>query len=337
MPSRPPATYKDIQRLTGLSLATISKHYNGLNVRPENRAAIEKAAAELGYRVNSFARGLREGASRTIGVILPSLQNGFHLSVVVEAERRLRDEGIGVLVTSDGVDGAQDAVELLLNRQVDGIIAVPGPKDLTALRSAQTLGVPLVTVDWSLPDLGADTVLLDNAAAGRQAARYLIDHGHRDVAVVAGPDWVSTLRERRDGFLSEMSHVGKPVLTDRVLSAAMTADGGYGAMWRALNLDRRPGAIFTTNHELTVGALIALGESGLRLGRDISLIGFDAVEVAQTTRPRLTVIAQPVSEIARAAAEAMLDRLNGSDAPPKEASFLGHLIVGGSVADHRDG
>lgn len=336
MASRQPATYKDLQRVTGLSLATISKYFNGGNVLAVNREAIEKATEDLGYRMNAFARSLRRGESRTVGVVLPSLLNGFHLSVIVEAEKYLRGEGIGVLVTSNEGDSASvhDAVGLLLDRRVDGIFTVPALADLPALAAAKARGIPVVTVDWWIPELEADSVSLDNVGAGRLAARHLVDHGHKDLAILAGPDSVSTMQERLDGFTSVVTEAELPLPSNHVVRPVLTVEEGYDGMYRLLALSPRPTAVFTANHELTVGALIALAESGLRLGQDISVVGLDAAEIAQTTRPKLTVVAQPVREIAIRAAQILAQRLLPSEDLPAEPVVVrlpARLIAGGSV------
>ncbi len=341
MEPRQPPTYKDIQRLTGLSLATISKYFNGRTVLDRNRAAIEAAADQLGYRVNTFASNLRRGTSRTVGVLLPTLANQFHLSVVVEVEKQLRREGIGVLVTSnEGADASsgQEAVDLLLSRRVDGIIGVPAPTDLDALREAQAAGVPVVTVDWWLPGLEADSVSLDNEAAGRTAGRHLLDHGHRRVAVVVGEDSVSSMTGRLAGFRAAVAAAGLPD-EPTVRQVPLTVEDGYAAMTALLAADARPTAVFAANYELTIGVLTAINESGLRLGQDISMVGFDAVDLARATRPPLTVVAQPVTETATAAARLIRGRLDGT-APVGSAPVVrrlpGRLLVGGSVADQHD-
>ncbi|PPG86204.1 LacI family transcriptional regulator [Rathayibacter sp. AY1F3] len=331
------ATYKDLQRLTGLSLSTISKHYNGLSVRPENRAAIEAAAAEVGFRVNGFARGLRSRRSRTVGVLLPALDNEFHLSIIAGLERALRGEGIGVLVgVSRPEPGA--AVDLLLEKMVDGIVAVPSAGDVDALRRASEQGTPVVVVDWIDDALVTDRVALDNAGAGASAARHLLDHGHRSIAVLGGEDGVSSTRERTAGFLAALAERGVHPAADAVVRGPLTVESGIAAVERILALSPRPTALFASNRELTVGALIALGDSGLRVPTDLSVVGFDNVELARVVRPHLTTIAQPTEAIAAKAAALVRLRLDsGAEQPgPQERRLPGRLLAGSSVAHLHD-
>ncbi|MFG3340842.1 LacI family DNA-binding transcriptional regulator [Glycomyces sp. NPDC048151] len=330
------ATYKDIQRLTGLSLSTISKHYNGLPVRAKNREAIEAAAAELGFRVNAFARGLRSRRSRTVGVLLPALDNEFHLAIISGLEAALRPDGISVLVCATRPEPGE-AVEFLRSRMVDGIVAVPSPGDVEALRRAVEQGIPVVSVDWTDTELESDRVVLDNAGAGAAAARHLADHGHRSFAVVGGDPAISTTRERTAGFLAALADRGIEVPDSHVLRGPLTVDSGIEAVERVLSMSQRPTALFAGNYELTVGSLIALGDSGLRVGVDLSVIGFDNFDLARVVRPRLTIVEQPTDAIAAEAAALIRSRLDGTaDAAPRIRTLSSRLVVGASVAQMHD-
>lgn len=337
---RSTATYKDIQRETGLSLATISKHYNGGVVRAENKTAIERAADRLGFRPNGFARNLRSRRSGTIGVLLPALDNDFHLTVIAGVESALRASGMSVIVASSP-DATVGAVDLLLDRMVDGIIAVPSPHDVEPLRRAADQ-VPVVQIDWRAADLHTDGVFLDNQAAGAMAARHLRDHGHERLAVIGGDQTISTLRERTEGFQRVLRADGVSPEDVAVLTGPLTVRNGHAAMQQILVMPARPTAVFCANYELTLGAVIALNESGLTLGRDVSLLGFDSLELAQVTVPKLTVIEQPTHEIAVRAADRIRGRLDGT-VPPLDASSAGRpevvavaprLVAGGSIARH---
>lgn len=322
------ATYKDIAQLTGLSLATISKYFNGLPVRDRNRAAIDAAVAELGYRVNPAARSLRRGRSQSLGVVLPALDNAFHMSVVAELERVLRREGIGLLVSASRPEEPGAAVEFLRDKGVDAVIAVPSDGEADALSRLAADGVVLVLLDREQDGVEAPVVELDNRAAGRMAARLLLDHGHRDVAVLGGPGDVSSLAERADGFVAECEATG---VGARVRHSPLTVDDGALAAMSLLFDTTRPTGIFAGNYELTVGALRAVAEAGLAAPEDVSLVGLDCGELAGVLRPRLTTIVQPAEQLATAAAQQVLARLAGQSPPP--AVHAGpRLLAGGTVA-----
>lgn len=332
-----PATYKDLQRATGLSLATISKYFNGGTVREENRRALDVASRDLGFRVNAVARSLRTRRSQTVGVLLPELDNDFHLSVIAGVEEVLAAEGVGVLVRSShprDPGRADDAVADLLDRQVDGIVAVPSVRDATALAAAAARGVPLVLIDRLVEGLSCDAVVLDNAEVSARVVADLVALGHRRIAVLAGPDDVWSLRERLAGFRRAMRRARLPVPRGVVVDGPLTVAAGREGMQRLLALEPRPTAVFALNQELTVGALTVLAESGLTVPDDVSFVGFDARDVAALTRPRTAVVVQPVREIARAAAEMVRDRLRepaDEQSPPRRVVLPGEHRPGPSV------
>lgn len=323
-------SYKDIQRETGLSLATISKYFNGRNVLESNRVAIENAARTLNFRPNEIARSLRLRRSRTIGVLLPALKNEFHLTIISGVEDALRTEGMGLIVASS--PRSEDrAVDLLLSRMVDGIIAVASPHDVEPLRHAATR-IPVVLIDWEAP-VAADGVFLDNIAAGAMGARQLLDHGHRRIGILGGDRSISTVRDRADGATRELAQHGADVDPDLVTCGPLSVEEGQAAMTRLLALRPRPSAVFALNYELTVGALIATNESGLRLGRDFSLVGFDSPELARAASPRLTIVAQPTHEIAAQAAAFTVRRLKSPEPRAAETRLMtARLVAGESVA-----
>jgi LacI family transcriptional regulator len=326
------ATYKDLRERTGLSLATISKYFNGGNVREENRVAIEEAALELGYRVNGFARSLRTKRSLTVGVLLPKLDNEFHLTVIAGIESSLREHGISVLVCA-GRDTPGVAVEFLLSKMVDGIIAVPTEQDGKALRAAVTGGVPVVLIDRLLGGLASDAVVLDNELAAQQAVAHLAAAGHPRIAALVGDQKSWTMRKRRRGFLAAMSRAGLTAQSADVISGPLTVAAGRAGMSRLLDAPSRPPAVICFNYELTVGALIAINDRGIAVPEELSFVGFDSVELAQVTRPRLSMITQPTRQIAAQAAALIHARLSAS-APPRMHSVVtlaSEFVPGASV------
>ena len=320
------ATYKDIQRLTGLSLSTISKHFNDLPVREDNRKAIEEAARTLGFRRNAFARALRTKKSRVIGVLLPELDNAFHMSIIAGVEAALRAQSVGILVRA-AHGGLTDGIKTLRDQMVDGIIAVPAENvDPGAVREA--IGdVPLVLVDRRLDGLSADSVTIDNEAAGARGAECLLAFGHRSAAALVGPSGVWTMQGRLRGFSAVFGGDVTPLT-----APDLTVPSGYSAMAQALATRDRPTAVFCGNYELTLGALTAINNMGLNVPGDISLVGFDGWEFAQLARPRLWTLVQPIDQLASETAELMLARLMGDDSPPQDVVLDAQLMPGHSVA-----
>lgn len=321
------ATYKDIQRVTGLSLSTISKYFNDLPVREENRRAIEEAASSLGFRRNAFARSLRTHRSRVVGVLLPELDNPFHMSIVAGIEAALRAEGVGIIVRA-GHDDLVGGLEGLRAQMVDGFIVVPVDGTDPSAFAAAADDLPVVLLDRRLDGVVADTVTLDNEAAGARAAECLAAYGHRRVTALVGPESVWTVRGRASGFASAFGGEAEvTVLHTPELSVA----AGHSAIARALASHDRPHALFCANYELTLGALTAVSNAGLTVPDDISLVGFDGGDLAQVTRPRLWTLVQPVDDLAARAAGLMLARLAGDTSQPRDVVLDAELLPGHSV------
>ena len=341
-PGRSSVTYKDLQEHTGLSLSTISKYFNGLPLREPNRLAVEAAATELGYRVNTLARSLRTQRSRTVGVLLPVLDNNFHLSIIAGIEASLSAAGVGVVVSASRsvegqVEGRPGGVDALADRMVDGIIAVPSAHDAGPLTQVSARGLPVVLIDRLVDGLDCDAVVLDNADAAEQAVRHLADHGHRRIAVLAGSPDLWSLRGRHQGFVDALRRSGLDVDPAMTRFGELTVGSGAAAMRSLLAEPVRPTAVVCLNYELTAGALIALNESGLRIPEDLSFVGFDSIELAQVTKPRLSMVVQPTHEIAVRAADLMQRRLEPGEEPEpyQRLALRAELVPGGSVARPR--
>ncbi|MDR1189074.1 MAG: LacI family transcriptional regulator [Bifidobacteriaceae bacterium] len=331
------ATYHDIRDLTGLSLSTISKYFNGRNILEGNRVAIERAVASLDFRPNEFARSLRTQRSRTVGVALPSLASGFHMQIVARVESVLRGHGVSLMVRSNGFEDAEqpadDAVGFLAAKMVDGLIVAPSPPDMESLSKLRDK--PIVMIDRPAEGIDSDAVIVDNEGAGASAARLLLDHGHREIGLLGGDPEVWTMPRRDAGFLAALADRGLSVRPECHLASPLTIADGTASMRRLLAVRQRPTAVFCTNYQLSLGALVALNESGLRIPDDISLVGFDIDEVSEVTRPRITTIVQPTAKIAAEAGRLMMAHLAAPpDAqPPYTVVTLDcDLLLGGSVA-----
>ncbi|MBR2263332.1 MAG: LacI family DNA-binding transcriptional regulator [Firmicutes bacterium] len=328
------ATYKDIQRLTGLSLATISKYFNGGAVRAENRQAIEEAIQQLDFHVNAYARSLKSKRSRLIGGLIPELDSTFNTRMMADVEESLRQQGYGLIICDSRLDqdSEKEALDFLLGRMVDGIITIPYDKSGQHLEAAHTRGVPVVVLDRLPTDFETDAVVLENADAARAAAETFIRNGHKDIAIINGPGSLFTMRERMRGFQETLAAHKIPIRPEWMIDGPMTIDGGYQNTKMIMSLWHRPTALFCANYEITFGAMIALNEMGIRIPEEISMIGFDNLPLARVIKPRLTMVMQPMEELAHKAAELLIDRIE-ENAPqtPQIIRMQAELVEGESV------
>lgn len=330
------ATIKDIAKKTGLGLATISKYLNGGNVLEENKAAIEEAIKELDFRVNEFARGLKTSKSKTIGVVIPELSNLFCTSIITIIEDILRQNGYGILVCDCRTDEKleYEATEFFVNKMVDGIISMPVSRDGGHLKLPLSKGIPVVLIDRKVEGLNVDAVLVDNVAAAENAVEYLLGYGHREIGIICGPEGIFTSHQRQLGYSQAFIKKGIFPKQELMTYGDYTVESGYRCLNELIKNSESLSAVFVTNYEMTLGAIIAINELGIKIPEQISLIGFDNMHMAQVVKPRLTIISQPIHKIAENVAHIMLKRLSQEKNEEAEIVHLStELIVGESVQD----
>ena len=308
------ATMKDIARRTGLGLATISSYFNGGNVREKNRIKIEEAIEELHYEVNEVARGLKTNATRTIGVVIPELNNIFCAEIITGMEDVLRSHGYATIVCDCRTDKKleREAVEFLTRRRVDGIINMPVDEEGNHLKRFQKTGKPIVLIDRKIQGINCDSVLVDNKKAAEDAVRYFIERGHRNIGIIGGPEEVFTAQERMAGYYKALESAGIPVSESLIWHGDYTIQGGVRGLEELVQNNPEMTAVFVTNYEMTMGAMIGVNELGIRIPEQLSMIGFDNLQFARACNPKLTIVAQPTDGIAKEVAKVMLNHLENA-------------------------
>ena len=332
------ATMKDLARETGLGLATLSKYFNGGTVREKNRVLIEAAVRKLHYVPNEVARSLKTQHSRAIGVVIPELSNTFITSIISSMEDVLRKHDYAVIVCDcrSDVRREKEAVEFLMHRRVDGLINMATDTTGTHLKSALAAGIPVLLVDRLIESLRSkvSAVIIDNAHAAGQAVRKLTGLGHRRIGLVLGSPGLYTTDCRLNGYLGALKEAGIEPDDEYIRYGDYTMDGGYQAVQDLLALKRRPTALFVTNFEMTLGAMLALQRNAVRIPEDLSVIGFDKLELFGEIFPDLTLIRQPQLSIGREAANLMLDLLgSGGSFSHRIVTLSTELTEGSSVRE----
>jgi len=330
------ATMKDLSRETGLGLATISKYFNGGTVREKNRLLIDAAVKKLHYVPNEVARSLKTQQTRVVGVIIPELSNAFITSIISSMEDILRKHDYAVIVCDCRSDAKREkeAVEFLLHRRVDGLINMATDTTGAHLKAALSAGIPVLLVDRLIDALRGkvSAVVIDNAHAAGQAVRKLTRLGHRQIGLILGSPNLYTTNQRLTGYLDALREAGITPSEEYIRYGDYTMDGGYQATQALLKLQQRPTAIFVTNFEMTLGAMLALQHNNIRVPEDLSVIGFDKLELFGEIFPDLTLIRQPQLSIGREAANLMLDLLNHHENPSHRIVTLStELTEGKSV------
>jgi LacI family transcriptional regulator len=337
-------TIKDVARAAGLSIATVSKYINGGHVLDGNRVAIEQAIDGLGYRVNVVARGLKTRRTTTVGVLIPSIEQIFSTEIIAAVEKQLAEAGFTTIVCDCQLDADLESrkMEILLEKQVDGIIMMPFSGSAEPVQKAIDQGVPVVLIDRKIKNVSLDTILVDNDLLAHQAVSRLIQSGHRRIGIVLGPEDLYTSCKRFDGYAAACRDAGIPIDPSLIRHSDYQIAGGLAAFGALLDQPDRPTAIFTTNYETTFAAGLIINERGLSIPQDLSWIGFDSLSMAQIFKPRLTIVAQPVRHIGETAAKLILERMSGvggREYEAREVVLPGALIEGfstGPIRVHAD-
>lgn len=335
-----PATIRDIKEKTGLSLATISKCLNGGNVLPENRTKIEAAIKELRYEVNEIARGLATNKTKTVGVLVYSIESLFNGTLLRYIGDALRRQGYGLLICDSCEDEQVEANSLrfLVNKKVDGIIVIPVSNRSDFLKPAKNAGIPVVLMDRSLQDENYDCIKIDNRLAAFRAMNSIFEKKHKKIAIICSAREYTGI-ERYKGFLDAMEEKHLPVPEEYRKCGRHSIEFGYQSMKELLELPNRPTAVFMTNYEVTLGAVMAVNESPLQCPEDISMMGFDDLILSQVVNPRMCMVVQPMKEMGEKAVDLLLDRINqqhDEESLPMEIIMTTKIQKGNSIREPKN-
>ena len=328
------ATVLDVAKRAGVSPMTVSRVVNGSGpVSPKLRARVEQALKETGYVPNTVARNLRTKRTDTIGLVMPDITNPFFTHVVRGVEVAARDAGLLLLLTNTDQrpDEEQRVVSMLLQRQVDGMLAIPAGTCADTARKCREAGVPLVIVDRRPEMPGVDVVRADAEGGAYELGRLLADLGHRHTAVLTGPEYVPTAVDRAAGFIRALEEAGLP--EPIVMWGDFSLEGGHDMTLELMKREPRPTAIFAANNFMAIGTQDAMEELGLRIPDDVALVGLDDLPPDMVTFPFLTGAAQPAEEIGRQAVELLLERIQEPAGEPREIVLPTELTVRRSSGD----
>lgn len=329
------ATIKDIAQKTGLGLATISSYLNGKNVRDKNKILIEQAIEELHFEVNEMARGMRTNKTKTVGVIIPELNNVFCAEIISSIEDILRNQGYATIICDCRTNKKleNEAAEFLYRKRVDAIINMPVSSDGSHLQIFKDNNIPILLIDRRIKSLECDCVLVDNIAAVKNAVGFLMKMGHTRIGFLGGPEDIYTAQERLEGFRVAYGETNHRLKEDWIVHGDYTIQGAVRGMGQLMRKCPELTAVIVANYEMTMGAMIGANEMGVRIPKQVSMIGFDNVEFAKAVTPKLTIVSQPTGEIALKAANIILTRLSGNVEKPQTWYLQTSIIEGDSVRE----
>lgn len=309
-------TIKDVARLANVSTATVSRTIaEPGKVSESTREKVQKAIDESGYVTNTLARNFRRRRTSVVVVLVPDISNTFFSSIIRGIEGVALKHGYHILLgdTQNNPERERAYSEMVSQRQADGIICLGMNIPFTYHKGRKTVDpqwppfVMACEYDGVIP---VPTVCIDNVRAAEDAVNHLIELGHRDIAFINGPKDSPLCRDRLKGYRQAMKSAGLSVPQGWIRNGDFSLRSGHQRMSAILEEDKKPSAVFCANDEMAIGAMQAARETGLKLPTELSVIGFDDIEIAEYAHPTLSTVHQPREQMGEQAMRLMLDILD---------------------------
>lgn len=310
-------TIKDVARVAGVSVATVSRALNGhANVTEQTRAHVMGVVAQLRFVPSSAAQSMITRRTHTVGALLPDLHGEYFSELIRGIDLAARARGLHLLVSSSHGDAAEAAAALrAMNGRVDGLLVMSPHVNADFLWGNVSDELPAVLMNTRVEQGRHSSFAVDNHVGAYAMVRHLTERGHRHIAFIAGPESNFEAQERLRGYRDAIADL-LPGAGKQVLQGDFTQESGFRAGSQIVALSRRPTAVFASNDMMAIGCLSALNEAGLQVPQDIALGGFDDIPISRYVNPPLTTVRARITELGGLA----LDRLASAIEEP------GHIV-----------
>lgn len=328
------ATMKDIARLAQVSTSTVSHVINGSRfVSDEIHEKVMRIVAELNYTPSAVARSLKVRETKTIGLLVTATNNPFFAEVMAGVEQYCQQHQYNLIIATTGGDAKrlQQNLQTLMHKQVDGLLLMCGDSRFQA-DIELTISLPLVVMDWWFTELNADKILENSALGGYFATKALIDAGHRKIGIITGNLKKSVAQNRLQGYKNALSEAKIALNPHWIVESHFDFEGGVLGIQSLLTQSSRPTAVFCCSDTIAVGAYQAIQQQGLRIPQDLSIMGYDDIELARYLSPPLSTICQPKAELGKLAVEALLQRIKNPNENYRTLVLEPTCILRGSIS-----
>jgi LacI family transcriptional regulator len=325
-------TLHDLARAAGVSVNTVSRALTGKSdISAATKARVLSLADRLGYRPNLMARSLVQGRTRSIGLVVTDCTHPFYATLIRAVEETAFSTGYSLLLStsSDSADREASALHLLTERRVDGLLVSPVQVATAQMRDLLNSPTPKVLLTRRPTGYKGPFVGTDNILGARLAMRHLKELGHHRIAHVTTTHAGGSDTARLRGYRNELAGA------DLVVSAPQTIEGGRMIVADLLRGKTPPTAVFTYNDLQAIGVMLGLRAAGVRVPEDLSVIGFDGIDIGEITSPPLTTVAQQIDQIGRLGAQLLIDSLEGRTVGKQVNVLAPKLIVRGSTGPAR--
>ncbi|UJF18595.1 substrate-binding domain-containing protein [Vibrio sp. SS-MA-C1-2] len=329
------ATIKDVAKMANVSTTTVSHVINKTRfVAEETQKRVLKAVDELNYAPSAVARSLKCNTTRTIGMLVTESTNSFFAEVIAGVERYCYKNGYTLILcnTENSIEKQRDYLRMLTEKRVDGLIVMCSELDshlLTMLDRHEHL--PMVVMDWG-PESPHTDKIIDNTEHGSYLAiQHLIDMGHQKIGCITGQMDKLTCKERMNGFYKAMSEADITINDSWLIEADFLCDAASQAVDKLLEQTERPTAIFAFNDVMALAIISRLNQKGISVPEDISIIGYDNIDLSAYFSPPLTTVHQPKRRLGKTAVELLFQRMKDKDHESRVFTMEPELVARQSV------
>jgi len=321
-------TIKDVAKAANVSVATVSRVLHNLSgYSNKTKLKVLQAVEELGYHPNAIARGLVNKRTQTIGVLFPDVSSGFSSDILHGIEEVAHEKGFSVIVCNTAEEGKRTMkyLQVLREKQVDGVVFTSEVLKDEYYQTLKEMGIPVVLVNTQSHKHMIPYVKVDDWQAAYQATAYLIQNGHREIAMISGTLGDRVAGTRVEGYRQALEDHDIQFLESRVAYGDFRWESGRKAM-ELLLADAPPfTALFAASDEMAIGAMGAVFAKGMKIPEDLSIIGYDDLTIAQITFPPLTTVHQPLAQMGRLASDKLIALIEKSQ--DVSSTIVSHHIV----------
>ncbi|MFZ7946349.1 LacI family DNA-binding transcriptional regulator [Neobacillus sp. 19] len=328
-------TIYDVAKEANVSIATVSKVLNNTGrISEKTKNKVLQIMKELEYRPSGVAAALTGKRTYTVGVLVPDIANPFFAEVARELENNAHDLGYTIILCSTDyqIEREHDYLELLLKKQVDGIIIATESRNINKFRNLQNRNIPCVLFSIDHLSLDSHVVTTDDIRGGYLAGRYLLEKGHRNFAIITEPQRASG-RLRLEGFKQSLIDESVNMENVFIVEAKSKIEEAKKAARQIFNLENKPTAVFATTDLIAAVFIIEARKAGVSIPQDLSIIGYDNTIHAELSDPGLTTIAQPIEELASYSIQKLLHSIESPDSPVHRILLAPTLVERESVRD----
>ena len=325
------STIRDVAKLAGVAPITVSRVINDSDyVKLDTRERVEAAIEELGYVPNMLGQSLRSKQTMTLAVVITDITNPFWTTVTRGVEDVAQAHGYSIILcnTDEAEDKQEQYLQMLLRRRIDGILLVPASNDAAPVELVKKQKIPLVLMDRHVDGVDVDVVRSDTEEGAYLITTHLLSLGHREIAMLAGPQSVSTSVDRVNGYCRALRDAGLPKSAEKIFLGKFTREAGYAMAQQMLKKFSNTTALVAANNFIAIGAMQFFSETNIRVPEDIAIVTVDDLPSDFTITPFFTVAAQSALAIGKQATQLLLNRISGAtDAPCQEIVLPVEMII----------